>query len=124
MGGHCPPVDPFYLSWKAREYDFATEFIELAGKTNAAMPYFCVSKIQRVLNEAGKPVRGSRILVVGVSYKAGVGDLRESPAISMVGQLRRLGAEVTYHDRTYRPGRSSDSRARSSTRPSTGSMPP
>jgi UDP-N-acetyl-D-glucosamine dehydrogenase len=98
MGGHCLPVDPFYLSWKAREFDFPTEFIELAGKTNAAMPYFCVTKIQRALNDVGKPVKGARILLVGVSYKAGVGDLRESPAISIAEQLRGLGADLAYHD--------------------------
>src|SRR4051794_14916330 len=71
MGGHCLPVDPFYLTWKAREYDLSTEFIELAGKVNQNMPYFCLEKIERALNDVGKPVRGSRILVLGVSYKAG-----------------------------------------------------
>ena len=79
MGGHCLPVDPFYLSWRAREFDMATEFIELAGKINQQMPYHCVSKVERLLNGAGKPVRGSTIAVLGVSYKPGVGDVRESP---------------------------------------------
>ena len=83
MGGHCLPVDPFYLSWRAREFDMATEFIELAGKVNQQMPYHCVSKVERVLNDAGKPVRGSRIAVLGVSYKPGVGDVRESPGLKI-----------------------------------------
>ena len=98
MGGHCLPVDPFYLAWKAREYDIATEFIELAGKINQSQPYFCVEKIERALNDAGKPVRGSRILILGVSYKAGVGDLRESPALKIIELLRRRHADVLYHD--------------------------
>jgi UDP-N-acetyl-D-glucosamine dehydrogenase len=98
MGGHCLPVDPFYLTWKAREYDFSTEFIELAGKVNKQMPVFCLEKIERSLNDASKPVRGSRVLVVGVSYKAGVGDLRESPALRIIELLRKRGADVAYHD--------------------------
>lgn len=98
MGGHCLPVDPFYLTWKAREYDLSTEFIELAGKVNQQMPYFCLEKAERALNDAGKPVRGSRILVVGVAYKGGVGDLRESPALKIIRLLRERGAEVSYHD--------------------------
>ena len=98
MGGHCLPVDPFYLTWRAREYDFATEFIELAGKVNQEMPYFCVERIERVLNDAYKPVRGSKILLLGVSYKPGVGDLRGSPALSIVELLRERGADVRYHD--------------------------
>jgi UDP-N-acetyl-D-glucosamine dehydrogenase len=98
MGGHCLPVDPFYLTWKAREYDFSTEFIELAGKVNKQMPAFCLEKIERSLNDASKPVRGSRVLVVGVSYKSGVGDLRESPALRIIELLRARGADVAYHD--------------------------
>ena len=98
MGGHCLPVDPFYLTWKAREYDMVTEFIELAGKVNKQMPYFCLEKIERALNDAGKPVKGSRILIVGVSYKAGVGDLRESPALKIIELLRDRGGDVVYHD--------------------------
>jgi UDP-N-acetyl-D-glucosamine dehydrogenase len=98
MGGHCLPVDPFYLTWKAREYDMATEFIELAGKVNKQMPYFCLEKIERALNDAGKPVRGSRILLVGVSYKAGVGDLREAPALKIIELLQERGGDVAYHD--------------------------
>jgi UDP-N-acetyl-D-glucosamine dehydrogenase len=98
MGGHCLPVDPFYLSWRAREYDLTTEFIELAGKVNAQMPYHCVSKVERVLNSAGKPVQGSRVAVFGVSYKPGVGDVRESPALKILALLGALGADIVYHD--------------------------
>ena len=98
MGGHCLPVDPFYLTWKAREYDISTEFIELAGKVNQQMPYFCLEKAERALNDAGKPVRGSRILVVGASYKGGVGDIRESPALKIMKLLRSRGADLSYHD--------------------------
>jgi UDP-N-acetyl-D-glucosamine dehydrogenase len=98
MGGHCLPVDPFYLSWRAREFDMATEFIELAGKVNQQMPYHCVAKAQRALNDRGMSVKGARIAVVGVSYKPGVGDVRESPALKIVSLLKDLGAEVVYHD--------------------------
>jgi UDP-N-acetyl-D-glucosamine dehydrogenase len=98
MGGHCLPVDPFYLAWRAREFDMSTEFIELAGKVNQQMPYHCVAKLQRVLNERGRPVLGARIAVLGVSYKPGVGDIRESPAIKIIALLRQLGAVVVYHD--------------------------
>jgi UDP-N-acetyl-D-glucosamine dehydrogenase len=98
MGGHCLPVDPFYLTWKAREYDLSTEFIELAGKVNQQMPYFCLEKAERALNDAGKPVRGARVLVLGVSYKAGVGDIRESPALKIIRLLRERGADLSYHD--------------------------
>ena len=98
MGGHCLPVDPFYLSWKAREYDTPTEFIELAGEVNQRMPYFCVEKIMDALNDHAKPVRGSRIAIVGVSYKGGVGDMRESPALKIIKLLQERGGEVVYHD--------------------------
>jgi UDP-N-acetyl-D-glucosamine dehydrogenase len=98
MGGHCLPVDPFYLAFAAREHDFYTEFIELAGKINQTQPHFCVDKIERTLNDVEKPVRGSRVLLLGVAYKAGVGDLRESPALKVIGLLRDLGADVAYHD--------------------------
>jgi UDP-N-acetyl-D-glucosamine dehydrogenase len=98
MGGHCLPVDPFYLSWKAREHDVTTEFIELAGKVNQQMPYYCVEKIERALNDLSRPPRGSRILLLGVSYKPGVGDIRESPALKILARLTELGAEVSYHD--------------------------
>jgi UDP-N-acetyl-D-glucosamine dehydrogenase len=98
MGGHCLPVDPFYLSWRAREFDMATEFIELAGKVNQQMPYHCVAKAQSALNEQGLSVKGSRVAVIGVSYKPGVGDTRESPALKIILLLRELGADVVYHD--------------------------
>jgi UDP-N-acetyl-D-glucosamine dehydrogenase len=98
MGGHCLPVDPFYLSWKAREHDFSTEFIELAGKVNQNTPYFCVDRAERALNDAGKAVRGSKIAVLGVAYKPGVGDVRESPALKIIERLQRLGGEIAYHD--------------------------
>jgi UDP-N-acetyl-D-glucosamine dehydrogenase len=98
MGGHCLPVDPFYLAFKAREADFYPEFVELAGKVNQTQPVFCVERIERALNDAGKPVRGSKILLLGASYKAGIGDVRESPALKIVRMLRERGGEVSYHD--------------------------
>jgi UDP-N-acetyl-D-glucosamine dehydrogenase len=99
LGGHCIPIDPFYLTWKAREYDFYTEFIELAGKINANMPYFCRSLISQALNHgAQKSLNGSRLLVLGVSYKADVDDVRESPAEKIIQLLRKAGADVDYHD--------------------------
>jgi UDP-N-acetyl-D-glucosamine dehydrogenase len=98
MGGHCLPIDPFYLAFKARQHDLANEFIELAGKVNQQQPHFCVSKIVRALNDVGKPARGSRVLLLGVSYKSGVGDMRESPALKIARLLSELGAEVSYHD--------------------------
>jgi UDP-N-acetyl-D-glucosamine dehydrogenase len=99
MGGHCLPVDPFYLSWKAREMELTTEFIELAGKVNQQTPTHCVEKVVRALNELRLPMRDARVCVVGVSYKAGVGDVRESPSIKIIKQLVELGAIVSYHDR-------------------------
>jgi UDP-N-acetyl-D-glucosamine dehydrogenase len=98
MGGHCLPIDPFYLAYKAREHGFYPEFIELAGKVNQAQPAFCVERIERALNDAGKPVNGSSILILGASYKGGIGDTRESPALKIIGLLRELGGEVGYHD--------------------------
>ena len=98
MGGHCLPVDPFYLAWRAREFDMQTEFVELAGEVNQRMPYFCVERIARALNDQVKPVKGSRVAIVGVSYKPGVGDLRESPALRIIRLLREQGAELTYFD--------------------------
>jgi UDP-N-acetyl-D-glucosamine dehydrogenase len=98
MGGHCLPVDPFYLAWKAREYGLSTEFIELAGKINQTMPYYCMEKIERALNDAAKPVHGSRVLLLGVAYKGGIGDIRESPALRIVDLLRQRGADISYHD--------------------------
>jgi UDP-N-acetyl-D-glucosamine dehydrogenase len=98
LGGHCLPVDPFYLSWKARQYDFYTEFIELAGKINENMPYFCLEKITRALNSHEKALKGSHVHIVGISYKADVGDLRESPALKLIELLREQHADVSYHD--------------------------
>jgi UDP-N-acetyl-D-glucosamine dehydrogenase len=98
MGGHCLPVDPFYLTWKAREVGFSTEFIELAGKVNQHMPEYCVERVVRALNEAGKPVNGTRITLLGMSYKGGVGDMRESPALKISRLLIGMGAELSYHD--------------------------
>jgi UDP-N-acetyl-D-glucosamine dehydrogenase len=98
MGGHCLPVDPFYLTWRAREFHMSTEFIELAGKINQQMPYHCVERIEQALNDAAKPVKGSRILVLGASYKGGVGDVRESPALRIMEVLIDRGAELSYHD--------------------------
>jgi UDP-N-acetyl-D-glucosamine dehydrogenase len=99
LGGHCIPIDPFYLTWKAREYDFYTEFIELAGKINANMPYFCRSLISQALNHgAQKSLNGARLLVLGVSYKADVDDVRESPAEKIIQLLQKAGADVSYHD--------------------------
>jgi UDP-N-acetyl-D-glucosamine dehydrogenase len=98
MGGHCLPVDPFYLAFKAREHDFYPEFIELAGKVNQAQPAFCVERIERALNHVSKPVKGSRIMLLGASYKAGSGDVRESPALKIVRLLEALEADLSYHD--------------------------
>jgi UDP-N-acetyl-D-glucosamine dehydrogenase len=98
MGGHCLPVDPFYLAFKAREHDFYPEFIELAGKVNQAQPAFCVERIERALNSAGKPVNGSKVLLIGASYKAGSGDTRESPALKILRLLQALDADLSYHD--------------------------
>jgi UDP-N-acetyl-D-glucosamine dehydrogenase len=98
MGGHCLPVDPFYLAWRAREFHMSTEFIELAGKVNQQMPYYCVERIERALNDVSKPVRGSRIGLLGVSYKGGVGDTRESPALRIIEMLVERGAILSYHD--------------------------
>ena len=98
LGGHCIPVDPFYLSWKARAFDFWTEFIELAGKVNENMPYFCVEKLHRALNTRQKSLNGAQLLVLGVAYKADIDDLRESPALKVIRLLRAHGAEVDYHD--------------------------
>jgi UDP-N-acetyl-D-glucosamine dehydrogenase len=98
MGGHCLPVDPFYLTWRAREFHMSTEFIELAGKINQQMPYHCVERIEQALNDAVKPVKGSRILILGASYKGGVGDVRESPALRIMEVLRARGGVISYHD--------------------------
>ncbi len=98
LGGHCIPIDPFYLTWKAREFDLHTEFIELAGKVNSQMPHFCVSKVARALNSRRTALNGSRVLVIGVAYKANVNDTRESPALKVIELLGAEGAQVEYHD--------------------------
>jgi UDP-N-acetyl-D-glucosamine dehydrogenase len=98
LGGHCIPVDPYYLSWKAREYDFATRFIELAGEVNTAMPYHVVDSVASALNERQKSLKGSRVMVLGVAYKKDVDDLRESPSLKIIEQLTLRGAKVDYND--------------------------
>ena len=98
MGGHCLPVDPFYLTWRARQFHMSTEFIELAGKINQAMPYHCAERIEWALNDVAKPVKDSRILILGASYKGGVGDIRESPALRIIEVLAGRGGIVSYHD--------------------------
>jgi UDP-N-acetyl-D-glucosamine dehydrogenase len=99
LGGHCIPIDPFYLTWKAREYDFTTRFIELAGEVNQNMPYFCRSVVSQALNHgAQKSLSGAKILVLGVAYKADIDDMRESPAEKLIHLLKIAGANVDYHD--------------------------
>lgn len=98
LGGHCIPIDPFYLSWKVKEVGFEARFIELAGQVNGAMPQYVVEKVNDALNEYGRPIRGSQILVLGVAYKRDVGDVRESPALDVMALLLRKGAVVQYHD--------------------------
>ena len=98
LGGHCIPVDPFYLSWKAKQWDFHTRFIELAGEINVSMPYHVVSAISTALNRVQKPLSGSRMLILGVAYKKDVDDLRESPVLTIIELLKQQGAMVSYHD--------------------------
>ena len=98
LGGHCIPIDPFYLTWKAREYGVHTRFIELAGEVNSAMPDYVVSKVAAALNERKKAINGSKILVLGIAYKKNVDDMRESPSVFLMEKLRDLGAEVSYSD--------------------------
>jgi UDP-N-acetyl-D-glucosamine dehydrogenase len=99
LGGHCIPIDPFYLTWKAREFDFSTRFVELAGEVNNNMPYFCRSLISQALNHgARKSVSGSKILILGVAYKPDIGDWRETPAEKLIDLLRTAGGQVSYHD--------------------------
>lgn len=98
LGGHCIPIDPFYLTWKAREYDFSTRFIELAGEINTNMPYYVVSRVMEALNGKGKSIKGSNILVLGVAYKKNVDDLRESPSLELIRILKEKGAAVSYND--------------------------
>jgi UDP-N-acetyl-D-glucosamine dehydrogenase len=98
LGGHCIPIDPFYLTWKAREYDFSTRFIELAGDINATMPYFVVTRLMEALNEQGKALKNAKILVLGIAYKKDVDDNRESPAMKIIQILKAKGAAVEYND--------------------------
>lgn len=98
LGGHCIPIDPFYLSWKAKQYDFRTRFIELAGEVNTAMPYFVIDQIANGLNNHAKAIKGSKILVLGLAYKRDIDDLRESPSLTILELLREKGAVVNYND--------------------------
>ncbi|SEH18294.1 UDP-N-acetyl-D-glucosamine dehydrogenase [Sphingopyxis sp. YR583] len=98
LGGHCIPIDPFYLSWKAREFGVNARFIELAGEINSSMPDYVIGKLATALNDAGKTIRGSRVLVLGIAYKKNVGDMRESPSVVLMERLEDMGAVVTYHD--------------------------
>jgi UDP-N-acetyl-D-glucosamine dehydrogenase len=98
LGGHCIPIDPLYLSWKLRALDYTARFIDLASEINSGMPRYVVNKVQDALNDQAKPIKGSRVLVLGAAYKPDVDDLRESPALDVIGMLRQKGAEVSYHD--------------------------
>src|SRR5436189_5727832 len=98
LGGHCIPIDPFYLSWKAKQSGFDPRFIELAGHVNAAMPHFVVDKITAALNAVSKPLNGSRVLVVGIAYKRNIDDIRESPALDVMALLHTRGAQLSYSD--------------------------
>ena len=98
LGGHCIPIDPFYMTWKAKEFGMHTRFIELAGEINRSMPKWVVSKIQDCLNDHEKPLKGSRVLVLGLSYKPDVDDMRESPSLELIHLLEKKGAVVAYHD--------------------------
>ena len=98
LGGHCIPIDPFYLAWKARQYDFPTRFIELAGEVNTAMPYHVVTAIADALNARRKAVHGAKVLLLGVAYKRDVDDLRESPSLKLIDLLQQRGAAVDYND--------------------------
>ena len=98
LGGHCIPIDPFYLSWKAKEFDFRTKFIELAGEVNLHMPYFVVENVIEALSQQGKALRGASVLVLGLAYKRDIDDLRESPSLTIIELLRKRGAHVEYND--------------------------
>src|SRR5690606_3803195 len=98
LGGHCIPIDPLYLSWKLRTLNYNARFIELASEVNTSMPAYWVQKVQDALNEVGKPVKGSRVLVIGVAYKKDISDIRESPALDIIALLQAKGALVNYHD--------------------------
>jgi len=98
IGGHCIPLDPFYLTWKAREYDYHTRMIELSGEINQYMPQYVVERVYRILNRFKKPLNGSKILILGVAYKPDIGDYRESPALKVIEQFEKGGVLVQYHD--------------------------
>ena len=98
LGGHCIPIDPFYLSWKAKQFDFRTRFIELAGEVNIAMPYYVIDQTIAALNDRRKALNGSKVLVLGLAYKRDIDDLRESPSLTIIELLRERGAIVAYHD--------------------------
>jgi UDP-N-acetyl-D-glucosamine dehydrogenase len=98
LGGHCIPIDPFYLTWKAREFEHSTRFIELAGEINTAMPDYVVQRVAEALNDKGKAIKGSRILILGLAYKPNVDDERESPSYRLLEKLSQRGAEVAYYD--------------------------
>jgi UDP-N-acetyl-D-glucosamine dehydrogenase len=106
LGGHCIPIDPFYLSWKAREYGLTTKFIELAGEVNVEMPRYVITRLMERLNDQGKALKGSRVLILGLAYKKDVDDLRESPSLELIELLKAKGAKVDYNDphipRTHR----------------------
>lgn len=98
VGGHCIPIDPFYLTWKAREYDFHTRFIELAGEINVEVSYYVINKVSRALNQENKSLKDAKVFVLGVAYKKDIDDVRESPALKIMELLRREGAQISYHD--------------------------
>jgi UDP-N-acetyl-D-glucosamine dehydrogenase len=98
LGGHCIPIDPFYLSWKAKEFDFHTRFIELAGEVNLSMPYHVVSSVAQAFNQRKRALNGSKVLVLGLAYKRDIDDLRESPSLTIIELLKKEGAEVSYND--------------------------
>ena len=98
LGGHCIPIDPFYLSWKAKQYDFHTRFIELAGEVNLGMPYHVVNSVASALNKHKKALNGAKVLVLGMAYKKDIDDLRESPSLTVIEELQNRGAEVSYND--------------------------
>jgi len=98
LGGHCIPIDPFYLTWKAREFDMPTKFIELAGEINSLMPYYVINKVQEALNDQKKSLKGAKVLILGIAYKKDVNDMRESPALKLWQLLKSYGAKVDYHD--------------------------
>ena len=98
LGGHCIPIDPFYLTWKAKELGMNTRFIELAGEINTAMPHYVVQKVGEALNSIGKAIKGSKILILGLAYKKNVDDTRESPSLELIKLIMEKGAEVNYHD--------------------------